>query len=114
MQGDVRVDDNYLVGKRTGGVPGRGSSNKVAFVAAVELRDGRPPRGRFDPVAGFSFAALAPWAKRYRTWQLRLTDGLLGPKCSKTCVTRTRRCLLRTGKRGSEIEPFKWLSCWET
>ncbi|MBX9801066.1 MAG: hypothetical protein K2Y13_16550 [Burkholderiaceae bacterium] len=46
-----------------GGCPGRGSSNKVAFVAAVELDKGRPQRVRFDPVNGFSFAALTPWAK---------------------------------------------------
>lgn len=64
LEGDVRVDDAYLGGERTGGGPGRGSSNKVAFVAAVEMCDGRPQRVRFDPVAGFSFAALTSWAKR--------------------------------------------------
>jgi ribosomal protein L37AE/L43A len=38
LQGDISVDDAYLGGERTGGGPGRGSSNKVAFVAAVEMR----------------------------------------------------------------------------
>jgi hypothetical protein len=41
LQGDISVDDAYLGGERTGGGPGRGSSNKVAFVAAVEMREGR-------------------------------------------------------------------------
>ena len=40
LEGDVRVDDAYLGGQRSGGGPGRGSSNKVAFVAAVETREG--------------------------------------------------------------------------
>ena len=40
LEGDVRVDDAYLGGERTGGGPGRGSSTKVALVAAVETREG--------------------------------------------------------------------------
>jgi ribosomal protein L37AE/L43A len=48
LEGDIRVDDAYLGGERSGGGPGRGSSNKVAFVAAVEMRQGRP-QGAFRP-----------------------------------------------------------------
>ncbi len=40
-------------GERTGGGRGRGSSNKVAFVAAVEMCDGRPQRVRFDQSPAF-------------------------------------------------------------
>ena len=36
LQGDVSVDDAYLGGERTGGGPGRGSTNKIAFAAAVK------------------------------------------------------------------------------
>lgn len=36
LSGDVRIDDAYLGGERTGGKPGRGSENKIAFVAAVQ------------------------------------------------------------------------------
>jgi hypothetical protein len=38
---DVRIDDAYLGGERTSGKAGRGSENKVPFVAAVEMREGR-------------------------------------------------------------------------
>src|SRR5471032_1465801 len=79
LQGDVRADDADLGGERTGGGPGRGSSNKVAFVAAVELREGRPQRVRFDPVDGFSVAALTPWARRaIAPGSCVVSDGLLG------------------------------------
>src|SRR5574337_1913712 len=39
LAGDVRIDDVYLGGERTGGKAGRGSENKVPFVAAVEMRE---------------------------------------------------------------------------
>lgn len=57
LQGDIRIDDAYLGGEHCGGKPGRESENKVAFVAAMEMHEGRPQRVRFDTVAGFSFAA---------------------------------------------------------
>lgn len=41
--------------------------------------DGRPQRVRFDPVANFSFAALAPWAGlAIAPGSYVLPDGLLG------------------------------------
>jgi hypothetical protein len=36
LVGRVEIDDAFLGGERTGGKPGRGSENKVAFVAAVQ------------------------------------------------------------------------------
>lgn len=53
LQGNIRIDDAYLGGEHCGGKPGRGSENKVAFVAAVEMHEGRPQRVRFDALAGF-------------------------------------------------------------
>jgi hypothetical protein len=50
LQGDISVDDAYLGGERTGRVRMQ-IGDKVAFVAAVEMREGRPQPVRFDPVA---------------------------------------------------------------
>jgi hypothetical protein len=36
LTGRVEIDDAYLGGERPGGKPGRGSENKVSFLAAVE------------------------------------------------------------------------------
>ena len=64
LEGKVQVDDAYLGGERTGGKVGRGSENKVSFVAAVSLTDeNRPLRVRLTPVPGFTLKAIAVWAK---------------------------------------------------
>jgi hypothetical protein len=39
LTGRVEIDDAYLGGERTGGKPGRGSENKVPFVAAVQTSE---------------------------------------------------------------------------
>lgn len=43
LDGRVEIDDAYLGGERTGGKVGRGSQNKVPFIAAVQTTpDGQP------------------------------------------------------------------------
>jgi hypothetical protein len=43
LTGRVEIDDAYLGGERTGGKTGRGSENKVPFIAAVQTtEDGQP------------------------------------------------------------------------
>jgi transposase-like protein len=43
LTGRVEIDDAYLGGERHGGKPGRGSENKIPFVAAVQTtEDGKP------------------------------------------------------------------------
>lgn len=111
LEGDIRVDDAYLGGELTGGKAGRGSQNKVAFVAAVEMRDGRPQRVRFDPVAGFSFAALTPWAKSaIAPGSCVTSDGLLGFEVLERLGFKHQVVLAPKRKAGTEIEPFKWLN----
>jgi hypothetical protein len=41
LQDEIRLDDAYLGGERTEGGYGSGSSNKITFVATVEMHDGR-------------------------------------------------------------------------
>ncbi len=62
LAGQVQVDDAYLGGERSGGKAGRGSENKIPFVAAISLSDdGRPLRAKLSPVPGFNprMAALS-------------------------------------------------------
>ncbi len=62
--GEVLVDDAYLGGERVGGKAGRGSENKVPFVAAVSLNaEGHPLHTKMTPVPGFTCNALTGWAK---------------------------------------------------
>jgi len=63
LSGDVRVDDAYLGGKLAGGKAGRGSENKVPFVAAISLSaEGRPLYIKMAPVPGFTRKAIIGWA----------------------------------------------------
>jgi hypothetical protein len=64
LGGEILVDDAYLGGERVGGKAGRGSENKVPFVAAVSLDpEGHPLHTKMIPVPGFTCAALTGWAK---------------------------------------------------
>ncbi len=56
LEGQVQVDDAYLGGERSGGKVGRGSENKVPFVAAVSLSE-RWPSLAYQTHAGSRFYA---------------------------------------------------------
>ena len=62
LAGRIEMDDAYLGGEKAG-KRGRGSDNKVPFVAAVATREGRPVRLQFRCVAAFSKDAIAKYAK---------------------------------------------------
>ena len=50
FDGRVEIDDAYLGGERSGGKSGRGSENKVPFVAAVQTtEDGKPHLACLSP-----------------------------------------------------------------
>jgi hypothetical protein len=67
LTGRIEIDDAYLGGERRGGKPGRGSENKVAFVAAVQTTEsGQPVLACFsrraftkDSILEFSRRSLA-------------------------------------------------------
>jgi len=64
LDGFVQLDDAYLGGERSGGKVGRGSENKVPFVAAVSLNAaGQPMRLKLDLVKGFTCESISRWAK---------------------------------------------------
>ena len=64
LHGAVQLDDAYLGGERAGGKTGRGSENKVPFVAAVSLNDkGHPLHLKLSMLSGFTSKAIGQWAK---------------------------------------------------
>ncbi len=111
LSGDVRIDDAYLGGERTGGKAGRGTENRVPFVAAVEMRDDQPQRVRFDPVAGFSFAGLTAWAaKALMPGAVVTSDGLLGFEMLARLGFEHKVVIAGKGNAGCEVDAFKWLN----
>ena len=105
------VDDAYLGGERVGGKRGRGSENKVPFVAAVEMHDGQPVRVRFDRVRAFRFQALRVWHAVALAPGAQVTsDGLIGFEVLQRDHFAHQTVQPPPGKAGTEVEPFRWLN----
>jgi ribosomal protein L37AE/L43A len=77
LGGRVEIDDSYLGGERSGGKTGRGSENKVPFIAAVQTTpEGHPLYACFSKQP-FTTEAVAMWAaKSLATSAHVVSDGL--------------------------------------
>ena len=111
LEGKVQVDDAYLGGERTGGKVGRGSENKVAFVAAVSLNEAdRPLRVRLTPVPGFTLKAVAAWAKDHLApGSAVFSDGLacFGAVTEAGC---SHQPTVIAGRKPKEVPEFQWIN----
>ena len=111
LSGKVQVDDAYLGGERTGGKVGRGSENKVAFVAAVSLTDGgHPLRVKLSPVPGFKLKAIADWAKKcLAAGSTVYSDGL----ACFNAVTQagcTHECTVVARRKPKDVPELQWIN----
>ena len=77
LDGRVEIDDAYLGGELPGGKSGRGSENKVSFIAAVQTTEtGHPLRVCLKKLE-FTKEAIAEWAKTALAASARVvSDGL--------------------------------------
>ena len=111
LEGKVQVDDAYLGGERTGGKVGRGSENKVAFVAAISLtEEDRPLRVRLTPVPGFTLKAVAAWAKDHLApGSAVFSDGLacFGAVTEAGC---SHQPTVIAGRKPKDVPEFKWIN----
>ena len=77
LTGRVEIDDAYLGGERSGGKTGRGSENKVPFVAAVQTTEGGQPHLACLSPQPFTNAAMEDFMARHTVLPLTLvSDGL--------------------------------------
>ena len=107
----VEIDDAYLGGELTGAKVGRGSPNKVPFVAAVETIHGRPIAVRFDPVADFTLATLSAWAKKtLRPGAHVVSDGLKSFAAVQAAGCTHEPTVAGPGKKGAQHPSFKWVN----
>jgi len=76
--GTIQLDDVYWGGERRGGKRGRGSANKVPFVAAVSLNeDSHPITMNMNVVKGFKRTEIVRWASHHlQPGSLVISDGL--------------------------------------
>jgi hypothetical protein len=111
LKGRVQVDDAYLGGERSGGKAGRGSENKVAFVAAVSLNDnGHPLRTRLTPVPSFSHKAIAGWAKAtLAPGSIVVSDGL-ACFAAVTDAGCAHHPTVVAGRKPKDLPQFHWVN----
>jgi len=109
--GTVQVDDAYRGGELNDGTAGRGSENKVPFLAAVALdEEGHPLRAKFTQLPGFTREAIAEWASA------TVSPGSIVPSDGSACfagVTDAGCTHLPTiiGRRKPmELPMFHWVS----
>jgi hypothetical protein len=111
LSGAVQLDDAYLDGGRSGGKPGRGSENKVPFVAAVSMNDdGQPIRLKLDMVSGFTSEAIAKWAMTSLLPKTIVTSDGLGCFAAVTdagCIHMSR---VVGALKPRDLPEFKWIN----
>ena len=111
LEGQVQVDDAYLGGERSGGKVGRGSENKVPFVAAVSLSDdGHPLRTKLSPVPGFSLNSIAQWAKTYLAPGSTVFSDGLACFAAVTAAGCAHQPTVVAGRKPKELPEFQWIN----
>jgi len=111
LEGQVQVDDAYLGGERSGGKVGRGSENKVPFVAAVSLSDdGHPLRIKLTPVPGFSLKAIAQWAQSCLAPGSTVFSDGLACFTAVTAAGCVHQPTVVAGRKPKDLPEFQWIN----
>lgn len=108
----VVVDDAYLGGELEGGKRGRGSENKVPFIAAVQTsKEKHPLYAVFSPVPGFSNEAVEQWATRKLAPSTAVISDGLSCFAAVTNVGCTHEPnVVGKGRRSTAMECFTWIN----
>jgi len=112
LSGRIEMDDAYLGGENQGGKAGRGSENKVPFIAAVETNTkGYPVKVVFSKVLAFNSFEIEKWAKAHlKLDSLIKSDGY-------RCFNALARMgfdhapeVVGTKQKSTSMDCFKWVN----
>lgn len=108
----IEVDDAYLGGEFPGGKAGRGSENKVPFIAAVQTnKQGHPVYAVFSTVKSFSRAEVELWARRSIVpSSLVVSDGLWCFQAVEEAGCLHQREVVGTERKSTSMECFSWVN----
>ena len=112
LNGTIQLDDVYWGGERHGGNRGRGSANKVPFVAAVSLNEeGHPIAMNMNVLEGFRLTEIARWAKQHlQPGSLVISDGLSCFSAVTTVGCHHDGIVTGGGPQSVTKEEFTWVN----
>ena len=111
LEGQVQIDDAYLGGELTGGKAGRGSENRVPFVAAVSLdQEGHPLYIKMTPVPGFTLKAIADWAQRDLSQGCVVISDGLACFAGVTAAGCLHQPIVVGGRKPKDLPEFSWIN----
>lgn len=108
LDGRVEIDDAYLGGALPGGKRGRGSQNKVSFIAAVQTTDTGHPILVCLKKLEFTKDALAQWARKSLCASAQvISDGLACFTGVTTVGASHERTITGGGAASVKLEQFR-------
>ncbi|MDJ0805513.1 MAG: IS1595 family transposase [Gammaproteobacteria bacterium] len=112
LHGVIQLDDVYWGGERHGDKPGRGSPNKVPFVAAVATNlEGHPIAMRMSKVEGFRKAEITKWALKHTDTQaIVVSDGLACFSAVSEVGRRHYSVTTGGGPTSVTLDDFTWVN----
>jgi transposase-like protein len=111
LTGLIELDDAYLGGEQPG-KRGRGSRNKIPFVAAVATtEDDRPMRLQLRRVQGFRSAEIARYAKSSLVaGSTVFSDGLSCFNAVTKAGCEHHAIVTGGGRKSAQLSTFKWVN----
>lgn len=108
----VEIDDAYLGGELPGGKAGRGSENKVPFIAAVQTNNqGHPLYAIFSTVKSFCKEDVETWARRSLVPStLVVSDGLWCFQAVEAAGCLHQREIVGKERKTTDMECFNWIN----
>lgn len=108
----IEVDDAYLGGELPGGKAGRGSENKVPFIAAVQTNNqGHPLYAVFSTVKSFCREEVELWARRSLVpCSLVVSDGLWCFQAVEAAGCFHQREVVGKERKSTSMDCFNWIN----
>jgi transposase-like protein len=112
LSGRVEIDDAYLGGEHPGGKAGRGSENKVPFIAAIQTNgQNNPLYAVFSQVKAFTGKEVASWAnKSLAPSAMVVSDGLWSFSSVTETGCQQQREVVGKGRKSTDMECFTWVN----
>ena len=112
LDGRVEADDAYFGGENPGGKAGRGSENKVPFIAVVETNEaGHPLRVVLSRVKTFSLAEIEAWAQLHLAASATvISDGLACFSAVTKAGCRHEPEVVGTKRKSTRMARFNWVN----